>query len=311
MSGVFHEGELLVQGRAGVREDAARLSGMLAAASLDGGLGRFLATRTFAGMAARDRDGRLWISPLVGAPGFLEGAGRRLRVHAGVAEVDPLYGLPAGQPVGLIAVDFEKRRRVRINGTLVVAGVDGFEVDADQTYGNCPQYIQQRHLDDPADGSPGGKAHARWSTTLTDAHRETLRRADTMFVGTIHPERGADASHRGGNPGFVRVEGDRIWWPDYPGNNMFNTLGNLAVDDTAALLVVDFERGTTLHLSGHATLEWTRPGAAGDDGHTGRRVSFVPTAIVETDGLPLHASGGVHPSPVNPPVSSIPGPRGY
>lgn len=303
MSGVFHEGELLVQRRAGVREDAARLSGMLAAPNLDGGIGRFLATRGFATMAARDRDGRLWISPLVGAPGFLEGAGRLLRIHAGVSTADPLHGVAAGQPVALISVDFDKRRRVRINGTLVVAGADGFEVDADQTYGNCPQYIQQRHLDEPGSPPAGGRPQAQWSTTLTDAHRATLRRADTMFVGTIHPDRGADASHRGGNPGFVRVEGDRIWWPDYPGNNMFNTLGNLAVDDTAALLVVDFEHGTALHLSGHATVEWTRPGAQGDDGHTGRRVSFTPTAIVETSGLPVHASGGVRPSPVNPPIS--------
>jgi hypothetical protein len=304
MRAVFHEGELRVQRRAGVQEDAAGLSGMLATASLDGGIGRFLATRSFATMAARDHDGRLWISPLVGAPGFLEGAGRRLRVHAAVTEADPLHGLPSGQPVGLISVDFDRRRRVRVNGTLVVAGPDVYEVDADQTYGNCPRYIQQRHLDDVVDRvRDGGRPHARWSTTLTDGHRETLRRADTMFVGTIHPERGADASHRGGNRGFVRVEGDRIWWPDYPGNNLFNTLGNLAVDDTAALLVVDFERGTTLQLSGHASLEWTRPGAVGDDGHTGRRVSFTPGWIVETDGLPVHASGGVRPSPANPPVT--------
>lgn len=305
MSGEFHEGELLVQRRAGVQEDAARLGGMLGPANLDGGIGRFLSTQSFAAMAARDHDGRLWTSPLVGAPGFLDGEGRRLRIRAGFTDADPLHGLPAGQPVGLISVDFDRRRRVRINGTLVVAGPDGLEVDADQTYGNCPQYISQRHLEDPGPTAVPDGQHpcARWSTTLSDAHRETLRRTDTMFVGTIHPDRGADASHRGGNPGFVRVDGDRIWWPDYPGNNMFNTLGNIAVDDTAALLVVDFERGTALHLTGRATLEWTGAGAQGDDGRTGRRVSFAPDRIVETGGLPLHVSGDVRSSPVNPPIT--------
>ncbi|HTK63056.1 MAG TPA: pyridoxamine 5'-phosphate oxidase family protein [Pseudonocardia sp.] len=304
MSREFHEGELLVQRRAGVQADAEKLSGMLGPASLDGGIGRFLAAQSFAAMTARDRDGRLWTSPLVGAPGFLEGQGRRLRIHAGFADADPLHGVSVGRSVGLIAVDFDRRRRARINGTLVVAGPDGFEVDADQTYGNCPQYISQRHLDDPGEtATPDGGPAARWSAGLTDAHRAALRRADTMFVGTIHPDRGADASHRGGNPGFVRVEGDRIWWPDYPGNNLFNTLGNLAVDDTAALLVVDFERGTALHLSGRATLEWTERGAPGDDGRTGRRVSFTPDRIVETAGLPLHVSGDVRPSPVSPPIA--------
>ena len=301
MSG-FHEGELLVQRRAGVREEASRLSGMLEGASLDGGLGRFLELQSFAALSARDDEGRMWVSPLVGPPGFLEGAGRRLRVHTGPSEVDPLREVSPGQPVGLIAVDFASRRRVRVNGTLVSAGRSGLEVDADQSYGNCPRYIQQRHLDELPRGTGAGPARATWGTTLTDAQREAIRRADTMIVGTVHPDRGVDASHRGGNPGFVRVEGDRIWWPDYPGNNLFNTLGNLAVDDRAALLVPDFDRGAVLQLTGHATLEWTRPGAQGDDGHTGRRVSFTPDRIVQVDGSRLHADGEVRPSPANPQV---------
>jgi predicted pyridoxine 5'-phosphate oxidase superfamily flavin-nucleotide-binding protein len=303
----FHEGELAVQRRAGVRRDAARLSGMLAEANLDGGFGRFLAAQRFAALAARDREGRLWVSPLLGEPGFLEGAGRGLRVHGGFGDVDPLRGVAPGQPVGLIAVDFASRRRVRVNGVLVDAGPLGLEVDADQAYGNCPRYIQQRHLDGLSGGAGAGPSRASWSETLSDDQRATLRAADTMIVGTIHPDRGVDASHRGGDPGFMRVEGarvggGRIWWPDYPGNNLFNTLGNLAVDDRAALLVPDFERGSVLQLSGRATVEWIRPGTPGDDGHTGRRVSFVPDRIVQVEGLPLRSGGEVHPSPANPAV---------
>jgi predicted pyridoxine 5'-phosphate oxidase superfamily flavin-nucleotide-binding protein len=303
MSSTFHEGELSVQHRAGVEDLAARLGGMLATPSLDGGIGRFLAAQSFAALTGRDHDGRLWISPLVAAPGFLDAAGQHLTIRTGLPATDPLHELPVGQPVGLIVIDLGRRRRVRVNGTLVAAGPAGLEVDVDQAYGNCPQYIQQRRLDPADERARAGAGQARWATSLTDTHREMLRRTDTMFVGTVHPRGGADASHRGGGRGFVRVEGDRLWWPDYPGNNMFNTLGNIAVDDNTALLVVDFDRGTSLHLSGHASIEWTPPGTAGDDGHTGRRVWFTPNWVVETDGLPLHAQGGVLASPANPPVA--------
>jgi len=290
MSG-FHEGELAVQRRAGVSGDAARLEGMLAPADLDGGIGDFLAQRDFAVLTARDRTGRLWTSPLGGPPGFLDGDGRRLTIHALPTEADPLHELPSGQAVGLIAVDFDRRRRVRINGVLAGVSDAGLEIDVEQAFGNCPRYIHRRRLD-PTD-PPARPGRARWSRTLTDAQRETLHRTETLFVGTLHPGRGADASHRGGPPGFVRTEGDRIWWPDYPGNNMFTTFGNLAVDDTAALLVVDFERGTALHLSGRAVVEWSAPappGSVDDEGGTGRRVSFVPSGIVETDDLPWGAA---------------------
>ena len=67
----FHPGELTVQRRAGVRAEAERLTGMLEPADLRGGFGQWLGPRTFAAMSARDRDQRLWISPLAGAPGFL------------------------------------------------------------------------------------------------------------------------------------------------------------------------------------------------------------------------------------------------
>ncbi|MGB8503905.1 pyridoxamine 5'-phosphate oxidase family protein [Mycobacterium sp.] len=97
-----------------------------------------------------------------------------------------------------------------------------------------------------------------------------------------------DASHRGGPPGFVRMDGETLWWPDYPGNNMFNRFGNLAADPTAALLFIDFRTGHTLHLSGAATVQWDIPGDPDDDSHTGRGAHFVP-AHVAADGRLLPA----------------------
>ena len=313
----FHAGELAVQRRAGVAAEAARLAPMLEPAELGGGLAAFLAGRTFAVLAARDPDGRLWASPLAGPPGFLAVAPPTgLRVTAAIPAADPLHGLKAGQQAGLIAVEFATRRRARLNGTLTEASDGLLVVDVDQAFGNCPQYIQQRVLERD-DGQPAGAllagpgragaslagaSLASRAAVLDAADTELIRGADTFFLGTAHPERGADASHRGGAPGFVRVEGNQLWWPDYPGNNMFNSFGNLAVNPEAALLFIDFRDGATLHLSGTASIEWGEPGAPGDDGRTGRRVRFDVERLA-TSRLPAHEVEH-HAYPRNPAVTT-------
>lgn len=273
MQAGFHEGELAVQDQAGVRALAARLGGaMLSVPDLNGGMSMFLAERTFAVLTARDRDGRLWTTPLFGPPGFLDAGGRTLRIHTRPAE--PLRDVAVGDAVGMLAIEFATRRRVRVNGTVAAADEAGLQITVDQAYGNCPKFIHPRHLDHPGSPSPVVRANA-----LTADQVSLITQADTFFLGTVHPERGADASHRGGTPGFVRVDGRRLWWPDYPGNNMFNSFGNLAVDPSAALLFLDFDTGATLHLSGRAAVEWTTPGAPGDDGGTGRRAVFTVEAV--------------------------------
>jgi len=271
----FHAGELAVQQRAGTWEEAARLSPMLDPAELRGGIVAFLADRTFAAITARDSDGRLWSSPLTGPAGFLEVVTpTTLAIHARLPEGDPLHRLPAGQQVGLVVVEFAQRRRVRVNGTLTAAGDGTLAIEVEQAYGNCPQYIHQRVLaqDDAGQRDP---ADVRRDAAFSPADTELIRAADTFFLGTTNPERGSDTSHRGGTPGFVRVEGDRLWWPDYPGNNLFNSFGNLAVDPEASLLFFDFDTGRTLQLSGTAEVDWDAAGRPGDDGRTGRRAVFT------------------------------------
>jgi hypothetical protein len=288
-AGGFHAGELAVQRRAGVEAEAARLAPMLEPAELRGGLTAFLADRTFAVLAARDPAGRLWASPLIGPAGFLTVTSQTtLHVKAATRAADPLHGLPPGQQVGMIAVEFASRRRVRLNGTLTEASDGRLVVDVEQAFGNCPQYIQQRVLAPGDAGQQAGPGQARYGTVLDAADLELIRSADTFFLGTTHPGRGTDASHRGGTPGFVRVEGSELWWPDYPGNNMFTSFGNLAVNPEAALLFIDFGTGATLHLSGTARTEWGRSGAPGDDGRTGRRGRFSLQRLVAGRLLPAH-----------------------
>jgi uncharacterized protein len=271
----FHEGELAVQRRAGTEAEAARLSRMLEPVELTGGIAAFLAARTFAVLTARDTAGRLWVTPLTGSPGFLTVAPpATLAVSVTIPPGDPLHGLTAGQQVGMVVMEFAARRRVRVNGTLTQASSGRLVLAAEQAYGNCPRYIQPRVL------SPGypGQADAgpvRRGTALSPGDAALIRGADTFFLGTTHPGRGADASHRGSPPGFVHVAGGQLSWPDYPGNNLFNSLGNLAVNPEAALLFLDFRTGDTLQLSGTARIEWEEPGRPGAQGHTGRFTRFT------------------------------------
>ncbi|MEJ6393464.1 pyridoxamine 5'-phosphate oxidase family protein [Gymnodinialimonas sp. 2305UL16-5] len=88
-----------------------------------------------------------------------------------------------------------------------------------------------------------------------------IQAADTFLIasyvsdGSNAPYEGVDVNHRGGQPGFVTVDGpNSITIPDYKGNYLFNTLGNLLLNPEAALLFLDFETGDQLHLHGRATL---------------------------------------------------------
>ena len=159
--------------------------------------------------------------------------------------------------VGMIAIDFSRRIRVRLNGEARVEPDDSVVIAIEQLYGNCSQYIQKRVIDDVLTVRPNAKVTA--STELSESQRQMIERSDTFFLASRHPELGADASHRGGRPGFVRVVSpSRLSFPDYSGNNMFNTLGNIAVNPAVGLLFVDFESGRTLQVSGRATVDWDR-----------------------------------------------------
>src|ERR1700761_1935749 len=190
----FHAGELAMQQRAGVRPAAERLVRMLEPAALSGGIAGFLAQRTFLVITGRGRDGLLWTSPLLGPPGFLEVRSETtLAVHAAIPAGDPLHELAAGQKLGLTTVEFATRRRVRINGILTATAGHRLTIEVEQAYGNCPQYIQQRLLEPARSGRD--LAGARHATALAEADAQLIRRADTFFLGTVHPERGADAPH--------------------------------------------------------------------------------------------------------------------
>jgi uncharacterized protein len=298
MADVFHSGELEVQERAGVRDQAAKIgTGIRAEITAD--RHSFLLARRFVVVASIDRAGALWASLLTGSPGFLEPVeARRLRVHSLPLDGDPLAeGLVEGADIGMVAVDLANRKRLRINGRVAVRE-DGFDVVTREVFGNCPKYIQARVAEDP-DGAVA--APVTTSATHLDAkQRRWVTEADTFFLGSRHAERGADASHRGGNPGFVRVvDESRLAWPDYSGNRMFQTLGNLVRDHRAGLLFIDFDRGRTLQLAGRATVDWDPERSRAFVGAE-RVIDFAVDRVVEIGGRADLRHRLVSRSPFNP-----------
>lgn len=271
----FHEGEVAAQRRAGVEVAAKRLENMLRANRISAGAAQFLSTQRFGALTGRDPGGVLWISPIAGPRGFLRGTDDVMHISQAPRPGDPLRAIAAGQQVGFIAIDFPTRRRMRVNGTLLESDDTGMAIRVDQAYGNCPQYIHRRDVNVSAIANPGTPRH---TTTLSADEQKMLATADTFFLGTTHPSRGSDASHRGGPAGFVKVESPtRLWWPDYPGNNMFNSLGNLMVDDETALLFVDVATGASIQLTGSAQAQWSTTDAG--EG-AGRGVAFQVDSVV-------------------------------
>ena len=300
MTDIFHAGELAVQERAGVRQSASRI-GLGIHASIPDFARELLREQRVAVVASVDAQGRVWASVLTAAANLIEVLGPdALRIRAWPAADDPLRdNARPGAAVGILAIDLSTRRRVRVNGRLEPAPAGLLLVRTRQVYVNCPKYIQRRVVDAALDVRDAPAA-AEPRSTLSAAQQRWITAADTFFIASYHPEAGADASHRGGNPGFVRILSDSaLIFPDYAGNTMFNTLGNIAANPRAGLLFVDFERGSTLQLTGSATILWDDPRAR-DFAGADRLVRFSIDAAIEHAGALLWHWQLVERSPHNP-----------
>lgn len=253
----YHEGELAVQARAGVGADGLGAQEMYRPA-MASGVQHFLAAQQVAAVATLDKDGRPWASLRTGQPGFLHALDEHTLEIGGYGHADDplLANLAKPGPAGVLAINLAARQRIRLNGE---ARMDGGRVVVrlNQVYGNCPQYIQAREVHGERELE---LKESRRAERLDDRLRRWLESADTFFLATAHLESGVDASHRGGKPGFVRVENEkRLLFADYAGNNMFNSLGNIASYPRAGLLFPDFKSGATLQITGAANIIWEGP----------------------------------------------------
>jgi hypothetical protein len=303
----YHAGEIAVQERTGERDIARRHGALISSAIVSSAL-PFLARQRLVAVSTAGDDGRLWTSVWCGQPGFVRSAdGQRVvigRTLMTASPDDPVMGRVAvARDVGVLAIEFASRRRLRINGAIEGISMNEVSIVVRESVPNCPKYIQRRHPHQDPETSVNRRPTARGNAL--DAERQALiERADTVFVGSVHAERGVDTSHRGGAPGFIQVvDPTRLRVPDYRGNSMFLTFGNYAVDDRASLAVLDFDGGQVVSFSGSARLQFGVDHPQHPTGGTGRYWEF---SIHEWVRFDLPAGLGwelLDHSPFNPPAA--------
>ncbi|SJL04308.1 uncharacterized protein ARMOST_07671 [Armillaria ostoyae] len=171
-----------------------------------------------------------------------------------------------------IGVEFSTRRRNKFAGKITKRKGHGdgykFEVHVNEAIGNCPKYIPLRELV-PYQGSPMtvfDKHHLPDNDELphSQAVISFIQSCDTTFFGTTYAATEDDASWfpshlgmniRGGRPGFVRVRpSDKrtLVLPDFSGNRIMTSFGNVEATPLASLTLVSFTTGDVLYVTGRA-----------------------------------------------------------
>jgi uncharacterized protein len=262
----FHAGEIAIQERVGVRTKMEAQGRRVIRDYLTEQHREFFAQLPFLIAGTIDAQGRPWASILVGEPGFLSTPDECTLQ----ASSRPLFGNPIaqtlteGSDIGLLGIQLSTRRRNRMNGTVAAITPEGFAVRVRQSFGNCPQYIQARTVE-LSKGAKQADTPLPIHTlkTFSKPEQDMIAAADTFFIATAfrgdtaNTVQGVDVSHRGGKPGFVRLDDRRtLTFPDFSGNLHFNTIGNLLLNPNAGLLFIDFDCGDLLYLTGSAETIW-------------------------------------------------------
>lgn len=269
----YHTGEQAVQERLGVRQRSEDVGQRFIRQQMSQQHRNFFAGLRYLFAASIDTTGQPWASILVGEQGFAQSTDEQqltLNRHGldqSVIDGDPFKeNAVVDAPIGLLGVDLSNRRRNRANGRVVGTGMS-MEIEINQSFGNCSKYIQRRQL--VATRPPLRSASARQVTPiahLSAADKDLIAGAESLFIATAQLQQqdgvrsnaaGLDISHRGGNAGFVEIlSATELQWPEYKGNNFFNTLGNLQLEPRCGLLFIDFVEGHLLQLIGEARVIW-------------------------------------------------------
>lgn len=266
----FHEGEVALQQRVGVAEQMAQVGDRILRKFMPDQHRELYEKLPMFFIGSGDPAGDVWASVVYGAPSFVQTPTRTsLEINASVQKFDPLHaGLQEEHHLGLLGIELPTRRRNRVNGRVVTRTADQIQIQIEQSFGNCPKYIQPRTLVDVhAEVNPNGTEFTAFDSNVIDR----IKQQDTFFIAsrsvgktatTTESKGGFDISHRGGPAGFVQiVDESTLVFPDFAGNNFFNTFGNIALDPQVGLLFVDFENGHHIYLTGTAEVLWKQDGA--------------------------------------------------
>lgn len=236
-----------------------------------------------------DDQSRPWTALWGGAPGFSEPigggfVGTRTLVDSkydpvvqalvgGAEKGEMLQPKDGGKMISGLAIDLVTRKRVKIAGKMAAGTVreiaieteDGTTLPAnapktqdqiqlvtkiEQSLGNCPKYLNQYELR-PAMVTPKLISEG---AALSPEARALIDKADMFFLSTATTS-DMDTNHRGGPPGFVRtISPTRIIYPEYSGNRLYQSLGNIQLNPLIGLTFPDYETGDILYTTGVAEI---------------------------------------------------------
>jgi predicted pyridoxine 5'-phosphate oxidase superfamily flavin-nucleotide-binding protein len=98
------------------------------------------------------------------------------------------------------------------------------------------------------------------SDTISEGDRAFIEARDMFFLSTADAEGRPTCSYKGGDPGFVRVlDPHTLAFPNYDGNGMYLSTGNVLVNPHVGMLFIDFERGHRMRLEGTASIDLDDP----------------------------------------------------
>lgn len=263
---VFHAGEIAVQTRLGVNEAVAPFGQKIIRDHMPDQHREFFENLPMMMIGAMDCTGRPWASAMFGAPGFMQSPDPKTLTLKGELLAASELGLDigTGAKLGLLGIELSTRRRNRMNAVITGQLEKMMTLRVDQSFGNCPQYIQRRAFTGQTETA--GEVHLFDGPALSAVATSLITKADTFFIASRTPDitddvrQGADISHRGGRPGFVKISEDgTLCFPDFSGNRFFNTLGNISVDPRVGLFFPDFETGHALWITGRAEIIWDGP----------------------------------------------------
>lgn len=257
----FHDGEIAMQRTIGVAERMESFGRRVIRDFMPDQHRDFYRQLPFIILGSVDSSGDTWVTLLSGKPGFMTSPDpKHLAFEAHPDQQDPATAsLANGAAVGLLGIELHTRRRNRMNGSVQQLTDRGFEIAVEHAFGNCPQYIQLRDFTFVREPDDFAAVPAAQALDMDSPQvRAMISAADTFFVSSYVDDavgRHVDASHRGGKPGFVRINADgSLTIPDFAGNLHFNTFGNFKLNPKAGLVFPDFETGDMLHLTGDAEL---------------------------------------------------------
>ena len=274
MSRKFHKGEKRIQKLAGETKQASFHGQMIDNRIMPEALPIILYQEYIIASIA-DQNQSTWSYILTGDKGFIYSPNNKtVCIDKGKVDIDAnnifWLSLENKIQIGLLIIDFATRRRIRINGIISAIKEENIEIKVIESYPNCSKYIQERKIIQSTPWN-NNNPNIMMGEMLQDTHKNIINSADTFFIGSSNPNGQLDISHRGGNSGFVKfIDEKTLKIPDYKGNNMFNTLGNIEINADTGLVFWDFESGNMLQLNGTAKIKWQNSEPESQNNETNR-----------------------------------------